>query len=76
MTYTPQERREASRAYNWTVFWFCLICAGIIGGGLLWAKNAEENRETDCTYYPGPDGAWGTADDTKVPAWPGAYCPE
>ncbi len=36
------DRDEARRAYNRTAFWFCLVCALLIGGGLLWAKANEE----------------------------------
>ncbi len=75
MPATPEELKSARRAYNWTVFWFCLICAAVIGGGLLWAKNAEDNKEpVGCTYFPGPDGEYGTADDTATSMFPGEEC--
>lgn len=46
------ERDEARRTYNRTAFWSCLICALLIGGGLLWVKANEEPPLTE-QIYPG-----------------------
>jgi len=49
---TDRDRAEASRMYNWTAFWFCLVCALFIGGVLLWVN---ANEQPAFNPYPAVD---------------------